>query len=145
MEHETGYLKEYLRKFQVKPSAIRLAVLDFLLSRKTHPTAEEVYQALLLQLPTASRASVYNTLDLFREKGILKTVPTEGRETRYDVDDSFHGHFECEVCGRICDFHLDPEKVDLGNLEGFVVKATEIYCRGICPRCYQNQNAKKEV
>jgi len=139
LELEVTYLKDYLQKYEVKPSTIRLLVLDYLLCRKTHPTAEEVYQALLSQLPAVSRASVYNTLDLFLRKGILKTVSTGERETRYDIDGSFHGHFQCEACGKLYDFHVNPEKIDLGELGGFVVKTREIYCRGICPHCRQNQ------
>ncbi|MGC8777538.1 MAG: Fur family transcriptional regulator [Candidatus Caldatribacteriaceae bacterium] len=139
MENPVEYLKDYLKKHQVKPSIIRLIVLDYLLSRRTHPTAEEVYRALLSQLPTASRASVYNTLELFRQREIVQALPREGRETRYDIDDSFHGHFECEACGKIYDFHLDPDKMDLRELGGFVVKARAIYCRGLCPQCRPDQ------
>ncbi|NSW75980.1 MAG: transcriptional repressor [Candidatus Atribacteria bacterium] len=139
MENKTGYLREYLHKHGVKPSSIRMVVLDYLLSRRTHPTAEEVYGALCQELPAVSRASIYNTLELFCQKGIVKTVPTDGRETRYDADRSFHGHFECEVCGKIYDFRIDSDNVDLRELEGFVVREKDIYCRGLCPQCHSDQ------
>lgn len=135
MNYSFSYLKEYLEKYQVKPSTIRLFVLDYLLEQRIHPTAEDVYQALIGKLPTVSRASVYNTLELFLKKGIIKTIPTQRRKARYDIDHSFHGHFECQSCGKIYDFNLDPSNIDLEALDGFEVKSWEIYCQGFCPQC----------
>ncbi|MGQ9474433.1 MAG: Fur family transcriptional regulator [Candidatus Caldatribacteriaceae bacterium] len=142
MNHEVSYLKEYLKRHQVKSSTIRILVLDYLLEKRIHPTAEDLYRALLGKLPTVSLASVYNTLELFLKKGIVKTVPTQKREARYDIDHSFHGHFECQSCGKMYDFKLDPSNIDLGPLEGFEVKNREIYCQGFCPQCLQeNKNS----
>ncbi|MCX7667578.1 MAG: transcriptional repressor [Atribacterota bacterium] len=139
MENEIRYLREYLHRHGVKPSSIRMMVLDYLLSRRTHPTAEEVYEIICRKLPSVSRASIYNTLELFHQRGIVKTIPTEGREARYDADRSFHGHFECEACGKIYDFRLDSESLDSRELEGFVVREKDIYCRGLCPQCHSDQ------
>ncbi len=127
--------KEYLQKYGIKPSTIRIKILDYFYHHRTHPTAEEIYQALLAELPTLSRASIYNTLDLFLSRGLLKTLPTEDRETHYDMNLDFHGHFECEKCGKIYDFSPPAFEHSPQELQGFVIHSKEMYYRGICAPC----------
>ena len=56
---------EYLEEHDVKPSVQRIAVMDYLMTHRTHPTVDEIYHALEKQIPTLSKTTVYNTLKLF--------------------------------------------------------------------------------
>lgn len=129
-----GRLKDFLRERGVRPSYIRLRILQYLLDRRTHPGAEEIYQALVHDIPTLSRASVYNTLRVFAEAGVVKVVVGTD-ETRYDANLEGHGHFRCKVCGKFYDFGCSLEALQYEGLEGFVVEQKELYFLGICPFC----------
>ncbi len=130
-------LKDMLIQKGIQPSFHRLKILDYLLGHRTHPTAEEVYQALSPEIPTLSRTTVYNTLKLFYQKGLLLALTIEDLEIRYDIDTTPHGHFKCLKCGRVYDlsFHLSPAQTS--ELEGHQVLEYHIYFRGICKACRQ--------
>ncbi len=97
---------DYLREHDIKPSTIRIKVLEFLLNNKIHPTVDDIYKSLLEDIPTLSKTSVYNTLDLFSEKGIVNIVALYEKELRYDIEKNSHGHFKCEKCGKVYDIPL---------------------------------------
>ena len=58
---------KYLQGYGIKPSIQRIAIMDYLLTHKTHPSIEEIYLALCDEIPTLSKTTVYNTLKLFAE------------------------------------------------------------------------------
>ena len=60
---------EYLLSYNVKPSVQRIAIMDYLLKHKTHPSIDEIYLALSKSIPTLSKTTVYNTLKLLTENG----------------------------------------------------------------------------
>lgn len=99
-----AFLKSKLLQKGIKPSLIRLKVYEYLVNHKTHPTADEIYNSLLLEIPTLSKTSVYNTLSLFVEKGLVQIITIEENIVRFDADTSVHGHFQCKSCGKIYDF-----------------------------------------
>lgn len=128
-------LREYLKSHGVRPSYIRLRVFGYLLESKNHPSAEEIYEALQKDIPTLSRASVYNALAALTEAQLVQVLTIEKSETRYDATISEHGHFQCEVCGKIFDFSFALESLQYEGLGGFLVTKKELYFRGICPQC----------
>ena len=115
----SDYLENLLSSHGVKPTAQRVVILDYLLSNETHPTAEEVHLQVASLLPVSiSRATVYNTLNLFVEKGVIKALGAEPGSTRYDARMNSHHHFIDLETGKI--FDLEPHclsklKHDLGE------------------------------
>lgn len=130
----------YLTKHHIKPSYPRLRIMDYLMSMRTHPTADEIYNALVKEIPTLSRTTVYNTLNLFISADIARAVTIEDNETRYDADISDHGHFKCEACGAIYDFKLNCGDLGAEGLEHFRITEKHVYYKGICPKCHKNNN-----
>ena len=65
---------EYLQSFGIKPSVQRIAIMDYLLTHRTHPAIDEIYLALCEQIPTLSKTTVYNTLKLFVEHGAAQML-----------------------------------------------------------------------
>ncbi|MEK7775139.1 MAG: transcriptional repressor [Candidatus Zixiibacteriota bacterium] len=61
-----------LRQCGIQPTPQRMAVVECVLKRKTHASADEVLEHVRKQCPTISRATVYNTLNLLVDKGLLK-------------------------------------------------------------------------
>ena len=129
---------QYLQKFAIKPSVQRSAVMDFLLNNRIHPTIEEIYLSLSPQMPTLSKTTVYNTLDLFVQKGAVKALALDERNARYDVDISAHAHFICRECGSVHDiFNLNPCMYNLPE-SPYNIDAIEISYSGICKDCNAN-------
>jgi len=131
---------EYLKSNEIKPSFQRIRIFEYLLNSKEHPKVDDIYRSLISEIPTLSKTTVYNTLNLFMEKGIVHLVTIEGTENRYDVNVEDHGHFKCEVCGRVYDFELLELVLETDLPEGFVVKKKDLFFRGICEECYQKMN-----
>lgn len=133
-------IKEYLIKNNVKPSFPRLKVFEYLVSHQTHPTVDDIYRELVEQIPTLSKTTIYNTLDLFVEANITRAVTIDGNELRYDVDTTNHGHFKCDLCNAIFEFDLDMSTLAAAPLDGFDVREKNVFYKGICPRCTTNND-----
>ncbi len=124
---------ELLKSKNIRPSVIRIMIFDYLFNNRTHPTVDEIYSGLVKNVPTLSKTTVYNTLKLFVESSITKSITIEGFQTRYDADTAMHGHFLCKHCGKVYDFNID--KVSDNELEGFTISTKEVYYSGICRNC----------
>lgn len=127
----------YLSKHGVKPSAQRIAVMEYLLRHRTHPTAEEIYRALHPSLPTLSRTTVYNTLRLLVEQEAATQLTIDERNVCYDADTSAHAHFLCTSCGRVFDIPLISDHlIAMAALpQGFRTDQSALYFRGCCEQC----------
>lgn len=125
----------HLKMHDIKPSYQRMKIFEYLLDNKTHPTVDEIYKALSPEIPTLSKTTVYNTLNLFMEKKIARVIIIEENETRYDVDMGDHGHFKCESCKKVFDVPFQIENLDIKGLKDFKINEYHIYFKGICPAC----------
>jgi Fur family peroxide stress response transcriptional regulator len=124
-----------LAEKDIKPSFHRIKVLEYLMVNKNHPTAEQIFINLKKLFPTLSKATIYNSLSLFSEKGLVQPITIEDTEVRYDSNVKNHGHFKCERCGSIYDFEIDVDNVALSGLDNFIINSKEVYYRGICRNC----------
>ncbi|HBR04066.1 MAG TPA: transcriptional repressor [Ruminiclostridium sp.] len=130
---------ETLQQRDIKPSYLRLKILEYMLARKNHPTVDMVYEELSKEIPTLSRTTVYNTFNLFLQKGLVQKLGIDDVEAHYDADISLHGHFRCDHCGKIWDL---PVKTDVSQIEGlkkFEVRTIEYYAKGLCDQCQKCQ------
>lgn len=131
--------KDYLSSHGIRPSAQRMAIMDYLLSHKTHPTVEEIYTALLPLLPTLSKTTLYNTLKLFSDKKVALMLNIDEHTTRFDGDVKPHAHFQCQVCGRVYDIFQEelPELVSLykQQIGKLSISSVEISYKGVCEMC----------
>ncbi|NDL68391.1 Fur family transcriptional regulator [Anaerotalea alkaliphila] len=132
----TDQIGGFLHEKGVKPSFQRIKVYEYLMNNKEHPTVENIYRDLIKEIPTLSKTTVYNSLNTFIEKGVVQAISIDGNEMRYDLYERRHGHFKCEVCGRIYDF-LPPKEAyeELEALEGFLITDRQIYLKGVCKNC----------
>ena len=126
----------YLMRFSIRPSVQRTAIMEYLMNHKTHPTVEEIYMALSPTIPTLSKTTVYNTLNLFIDKGAVQVLTIDDKNARYDANVSKHGHFYCRSCGNVYDvFNIQSEAYQVPDFENFMVDAVEISYFGICKTC----------
>ncbi|MDD5601033.1 MAG: Fur family transcriptional regulator [Actinomycetota bacterium] len=135
MNQKIKDLVEILKGKNIKPSYQRVKILEYLVMRKNHPTVDKIFKDLVKEIPTLSRATVYNTLDLFKRSELARVVTIEDNETRYDAEVSVHGHFKCENCGNIFDFPVDEKALCSEILGDFMITEKNVYFKGICPKC----------
>ncbi len=124
-------LRQRLEAHGIQPSAQRLAVADYVLHTVEHPSADQVFSRVSATFPMLSRATVYNTLNLFVEKGLLRElVLAEGRVV-FDPNVDRHHHFIDERTGAIHDVPWGDVTVDrVEALPGFEVREYQVVMRG---------------
>ncbi len=121
-----------------KHSKQRDMIMDFLMTRKDHPTAETVYLNVRELNPRISLGTVYRNLTLLAENGEILRISMGENMDRFDADTSPHYHFICDDCGSVID--LDMEDIDYvtdvaakrfrGKIAGHVT-----YFHGTCEKC----------
>lgn len=133
---------ELLVAHDIKPSVQRIAIMDYLKDHRTHPTADEIYNAIASSMPTLSKTTVYNTLRLFTEHGVAQSLTIDEETEHFDGDISVHGHFMCKKCGTIYDVFISKDKVPgryFLKKEGFTVDETHLYYKGVCKKCQDDK------
>jgi Fe2+ or Zn2+ uptake regulation protein len=127
----TPSLADRLRQHGIQPSAQRLAVAEYVLDTEAHPSADQVFVEVRARVPMISRATVYNTLNLFVRKKLLRQlVIAEGRVV-FDPNLEPHHHFVDDASGRIHDVPweaLDVRRVE--SLKGLDVREYQVVLRG---------------
>ena len=120
-----------LRDHGINPSAQRVAVAEYILHTNEHPSADDVWARVKKRFPMVSRATVYNTLNLFVDKGLIRQfVLTEGRVV-FDPNVDNHHHFIDEETETIYDVPWDAIEVsDVAKLRGFDVREYQVVMRG---------------
>ena len=130
--------RDYLEKCGIKPSLQRIAIVEYLMENRIHPTADDIYHALCIQVPTLSKTTVYNTLKLFADQGAVQVLTIDEKNTRFDADISQHGHFKCKICGEIYDLPKEYFSIiPTGKVGEFEVDEVQVYYKGYCKKCRQ--------
>lgn len=105
-----------------------------------HPDADQVFQRVRGRMPTVSLDTVYRTLWLLKDLGLVVMLGSSRERTRFDANLNSHHHFVCGQCGFTRDFYSDdldnislPDSVDtFGEIE-----ATHVEVRGVCLECVE--------
>ncbi|WP_263832235.1 Fur family transcriptional regulator [Sulfurospirillum oryzae] len=95
-----------LKTKELKATPQRISVLKEL-DKKTHPTIDDLYNALKKENPSMSLATVYKNLATLKEKGVVIEVNVAEGKMRYDIYSKPHIHFICQQCGAIEDVDYD--------------------------------------
>jgi len=128
-------ISEFLSSKGIKPSYQRVKILERMYKMKDHPTVNDIYKDLIDEIPSLSKTTVYNTLNIFIENAIVKSFSMDGNEARYDILSNIHGHFFCLECNKIYDFEINEPQIYDNLLEGAEIFESEISVRGICKAC----------
>lgn len=129
---------EILSEHGIRPSIQRVTVLHYLRGVKTHPTVDTIYQDLLPDNPSLSRTTVYNTLQLLSDNGLVLTLDFGEGYLRYDADCSPHCHFKCKRCGQVYDIMEPPPDCSTMLPAGFNLKGVQLSLFGLCDKCSDN-------
>jgi len=129
----TDALAQRLTDSGLRSTPQREVVYSVLLTKRDHPTADEVYVRVKSELPTISLATVYNCLETLVQRNLVRAVNFERGPTRYCPNLRPHAHFHDEQTGRTHDIDLPPGVLENLNTllpQGFDASSVEIIFRG---------------
>lgn len=140
VEQRVQRFEEAARKAGLKLTHQRLQIFREVAASAEHPNAETVLVALKPRMPTVSLDTVYRTLWLLEDLGLVTTLGPRHESVRFDANLSHHHHYVCVRCGLTRDFEspelnrlsIPPEVADFGRID-----ATQVEVRGVCSRCMQ--------
>jgi len=125
-------VRRQLEEHGIQPSAQRLAIADYVLRTQEHPSADQVWEVVRARVPMVSRATVYNTLNLFVQKKLLRELILAEGKVVFDPKTERHHHFVDQKTGDIHDVPWDAVKVEsVESLPGFDVKEYQVVMRGL--------------
>ena len=133
-------IAQILREKGLKVTPQRIAVYNMLCNTKEHPDAETIYKTLEPTNPTMSLATVYKTLDFFKQLGLVQELNVGEGRSRYDADVDWHPHTVCTCCGQVGDLHLEALKNVSQKLApelDFEVEMEQLILYGKCSECHQ--------
>jgi Fur family peroxide stress response transcriptional regulator len=137
--------KAACRQAGVKLTHQRLEIFREVAASLEHPDAEMVFRAVQARMPTVSLDTIYRTLWLLSELGVVTPLGPRRESVRFDANLAQHHHYVCMRCGLTRDFESPalnairiPDAVqDLGS-----VVAMRVEVRGLCATCAKAKTAK---
>ena len=130
-------LIELLHSRGQRVTSQRIVILRELRRREQHATAEEIHRAVHEELPGTSTPTVYATLELLVELGMVRRIDT-GTAALYDARLEPHQHAVCRRCGRVQDVdgRLNANALlRAADAGGFHPDAAELIISGLCEEC----------
>jgi len=107
----------------IRPTQQRMEIALLLLAKPQHMSADQVLQSVNSHKNQVSKATVYNTLNLFAEKGLIRQVIIEPSKVFYDSNTETHHHIYNEDTGMLQDIDADNMVIDnLPQLPAGIVK-----------------------
>lgn len=116
----------------------RRIILEELNKLHTHPTANELYEAVRKRLPHISLGTVYRNLEFLSELGMIQKLEMAGTQKRFDGRIENHYHIRCIQCHRVEDVPIDPiSDIDqaLKGVSDYDVLWHKLEFVGLCPNC----------
>ena len=124
-------IQKKLRDSGVMPTSQRIEVAELLLSRPQHLSADQIIEKLHQAGSRVSKATVYNSLKIFSETGLIKEINVDATRKFYDSTTDVHHHFYHVGTGELTD--ISPDDIDIANLpplpEGTVREGVEVLIR----------------
>ena len=116
----------------------RRVILEALLHRHDHPTADQIAEDVATRLPGVSRTTVYRVLETLVRISLARKVCHPGAAARFEIESHRHHHLVCIQCGRMID--LDDPRLDTlpfpdAVTHGFELTDYSIQFRGTCTDC----------
>jgi Fur family peroxide stress response transcriptional regulator len=117
----------------------REEIIEVLENSFDHPTAEEIYERLKMNMSTSSRSTVYRNLSLLVSKKVIQKISIPEGPDRYSLIRDKHYHAICSKCGKVFDFNYD---LNFNDLKNSIYTQTKVECDlenftilGICEQC----------
>ncbi|WP_444965120.1 Fur family transcriptional regulator [Pediococcus pentosaceus] len=137
---------DHLRDNHIRITPQRRLVLEYLIEKRNHPTVETIFKAVNAKEPSLSLATVYNSLKLLVDQGLVIELTSSEDGIHYDYYGHLHFHVICVNCGKIIDVDYPEYASDLAKIDriaakktGYDIIANHIEVEGYCPECAQKK------
>lgn len=133
----TRGLADRLRRVGQRVTPQRLVILGALRPGE-HRSADEVFARVEPLLPGVNRSTVYRTLELFRDLGLVSMTDLGGGARQFELIDDLHHHLICHRCGAIMELDdalIDPLRDGIRARYGFVPAIDHLALFGFCAAC----------
>jgi Fur family peroxide stress response transcriptional regulator len=139
------HFKEATRDAGCKLTHQRLEIFRELAASEEHPDSESLFRAVQRRMPTVSLDTVYRTLWMLHDLGLVATLGARRDGIRFDANPDRHHHYVCVRCGLVRDFESQefnglrrPDAVrQLGSIEDAHVEV-----RGLCAKCQKSKGRR---
>ncbi|MGF7431537.1 Fur family transcriptional regulator [Thermoanaerobacterium thermosaccharolyticum] len=145
--NEIDDIKESLKQKGFKLTTQRRAILDVIIeNREKHLSSEEIYDLVKEKYPEIGLATVYRTLQLFDELGVIYKLNFDDGRSRYELyhnEDHQHHHLICLKCGSVIEMEgdlLENLEEAIENTKNFQIVDHNVKFFGYCSKCKQNKN-----
>ncbi len=148
LEKRLNHFKEGLRRSGIKVTHQRLEIFHEVAKSSDHPGVDSIFQGVRERVPTVSLDTVYRTLWLLLDLGLLTTLGSSRERVRFDANMRSHHHFVCSRCGMTRDFYskeLDELKIPQSVPSFGQVETRHVEVRGVCLGCISNEKPKPKT
>jgi Fur family peroxide stress response transcriptional regulator len=144
--HRLEQLETLCREAGIPCTIQRRALLETVLDRDDHPSANQVFEAVRARNPQISRATVHRNLETLSQMGVITKTCHTGGVARYDARVDIHHHLICLRCNSIVD--IDDENLSSLTIPdtsafGFEVSDFRVQLRGICRKCRRKSSKQR--
>lgn len=146
-QRKLSEFEEICRQRGVPLTIQRRSVLEALVQRHDHPTADQIFEDVHQAIPGISRTTVYRVLEALVKAGVAQRVCHPGAAARFDARTERHHHLVCVQCEKVLDVvdtNFEELSLPTGVSRGFSIMDYSIHFRGLCPDC-QNPAKKTSV
>lgn len=138
--------REALRRAGLRVTPQRLEVFREAARSREHPDVEAVYRGVRRRVPAISLDTVYRTLHLFLDRGLIGSLGAGGDRLRLDANSRLHHHFVCRRCGLTRDVEsplIGPLPVPAEATAWGRVERASVEFRGLCSACAARAAAER--
>lgn len=126
----------------------RMSIVKILSESFQHPSIEQIHAIVQKDFPTTSLATVYKTVSLLKEMGLVLEIAGEGNSSsRFDaIQDVPHPHLICTGCGEIVDLEpleIDTFSEDIADRTGYLIQSHNLTLHGLCYNCRSGEKKGK--
>ncbi len=140
VEQRMKHFETVCRAEGIKLTHQRLEIFREIAQTVDHPDADQIFKRVRDRMPTVSLDTVYRTLWLLNDIGLVVTLGSSRERTRFDANLNNHHHFVCGRCGYTRDFYSnDLDNIILPDAIGSYgqIETTHVEVRGICRECVE--------
>ncbi len=138
MEKTLGKFTDFLKRKNLKNTLERRVILETVMGHTDHFRIEDIIHQVEASAVPVSRATVYRTMALLEESGILNSIKNDREERLFELAGSHHDHLICMKCGEITEFYspeLEKLQADLCAEHGFEISRHVMKMYGLCKKC----------
>lgn len=128
--------QDVLKECGIRVTPQRLSIFKILCKKGSHINVEQLYEAVLEEIPNISLATVYSIVENFRDNGLVNEIKIDCGKSCYEIRTDAHHHFMCKNCKNIFDVDIPLCSTICGkNVDGHKIEDFHGYFYGICKDC----------